>query len=284
MTDHQPADNVGGRCDYPALELGRREAARPAVEQLHRLRTGFDLARQIIDGDGDDPVDQRLESSGIAIRQPPRLTLILAAAAGDHIGGDSPRRSGKADQRRRRRQCGTNPTNRLVDRREPLELRDQPVQPPVGERRDEPRPFADAEAQIHAHRVRHDQDVREEDRGVEAEALDRLQRDLGRGFAVVNQFEKAALRRPQRTIFGKIASRLSHQPNRRWIHAFATENGEQGRCSLGSEHGGTESRSTGLRQPLPAGHRPTSESLESLKSDEGCSAVDCRGSSVLPVV
>ncbi len=41
--------NRGVGSDHPALELRRRQAARPAIEQLHRFGAGFDLAGEIFD-------------------------------------------------------------------------------------------------------------------------------------------------------------------------------------------------------------------------------------------
>ena len=72
----------------------------------------------------------------------------------------------------------------------------------VGQRRRQPRPFAGDEAQILAEREGHDEDVGKEDRGVElGKALERLERDLGRGFAVIDEVEEAALvRREARDI------------------------------------------------------------------------------------
>ena len=58
--------------------------------------------RQIIERDRLDPLDDRGELPWIAIGQAPRLGLLAAALAGDHVGGDGPRAAGKADQGLRR--------------------------------------------------------------------------------------------------------------------------------------------------------------------------------------
>ncbi|KIU01682.1 hypothetical protein QU38_00375, partial [Staphylococcus aureus] len=80
----------GSRRDHPALELFGREAARPAVEQLHGLDAGIDLRLQIVDRAIDDAIDQRLHESGIRMGEPARLRLLAAPLSGDHIGGDGP--------------------------------------------------------------------------------------------------------------------------------------------------------------------------------------------------
>ena len=105
MARAKRVDDPRGRGDHPALELGRGEAARPAVEQLHRIDPGLDLARQIIDRDRLDPVDDRGEFAGVEIGQAARLGLLAAALAGDHVGGDRPRAPGKAQEGRLRRQA-----------------------------------------------------------------------------------------------------------------------------------------------------------------------------------
>ena len=89
-------------------------------------------------------------------------------------------------------------------------------------------PSPASNAQILAQRVGHDQDVGEQDRAVEAEAADRLERDLGRGLAVVDQLEEAALLGPQRAIFGQIAPRLAHQPDRELSGLPPLSDAEQG--------------------------------------------------------
>ena len=98
----------------------------------------------------------------------------------------------------------------------------------IGQRRRQARALAGDEAQILADRVGDDEDVGKQDRAVEGEAAERLERDLGRGLGIVDQVEEAALARPQRAIFGQIAPGLAHQPDRRRIAPLAAEDGEQG--------------------------------------------------------
>jgi hypothetical protein len=76
--------------------------------------------------------------------------------------------------------------------------------------------------------VRDDEDVRKEDRAVEAEAPDRLQRHFGRGLGIVAELEEATLGLPQRAIFGQVPPRLAHQPQRRAILPHPAQRREQG--------------------------------------------------------
>jgi len=87
----------------------------------------------------------------------------------------------------------------------------------------EPRPFADLETDRAAQRVGDHQDIREDDRGVEVEAADRLQRHLGGEFRRETQVEKAAGSGAQFAIFRQIASGLTHHPDRRHRLAAARQ-------------------------------------------------------------
>src|SRR3546814_14684024 len=104
MKSLQPGDDFGRRSDHPFFELGGRQAAGPAVEQLHRVNPRLDLARQIGDGRLDDPVDQLLKASRIAISQPAGIGMVAAPVAGDHIGRNRP---GQTEARRDGKEVGS---------------------------------------------------------------------------------------------------------------------------------------------------------------------------------
>jgi hypothetical protein len=82
--------------------------------------------------------------------------------------------------------------------------------------------------------VRDDQNVGKQDRAVEAETADRLERDLGRGVAVIDQREESALLRAQGAVFGQVAPRLAHQPDRGvGAGPFAAQRAEQNTGHVG---------------------------------------------------
>jgi hypothetical protein len=142
--------------------------------------------------------------------------------AGDHVGGDRPGTAGKPQQSRFDGQQRRHFLHSAIDRLQPSRNALQRGERRVDQRRRQKRPFAGLEAQLLAERVRHDQDIGEQDCAVEAEAPDRLERDLGRGVGIEDELEKAALSRPERAILGQIASRLPHQPDRDFIGFSAT--------------------------------------------------------------
>ncbi len=91
----------------------------------------------------------------------------------------------------------------------------------------EPRPFAGLEADAAAQRIRDYQNVREDDRGVETEAPDRLQRDLGGEFRREAEIEEAARLGAQFPVFRQIAPGLAHHPDRRHGLPLACEHVEE---------------------------------------------------------
>ena len=82
------------------------------------------------------------------------------------------------------------------------------------------------EAHVLAQGMRDDQDVGEHDRGVEAEAADRLQRHLFGKTRRVAEIEKRTRLFAGLAIFGQIASRLPHDPDRQRPDRFAVEHAE----------------------------------------------------------
>ena len=177
------------RRDAPAREFLRRQHARPGVENLHRIGAGLQLPHQIARRRLDQHVDQRVERFGIAIGEHPRRRLIRRAAPGDHVGRDRPGRAAKAEQRHRRRQAAplrAGPSRRPAPARRDRSRR-QPLEIGAILDRIEPRTFAGDERHRLAERMRHHQDIREQDRGIETEAPDRLQRHFGRKLGIETQ-------------------------------------------------------------------------------------------------
>jgi hypothetical protein len=91
----------------------------------------------------------------------------------------------------------------------------------------EPRPFALDEAHALAERVRHQQNVGKQDRCVEAEASDRLQRRLGGKLRRVAELQEVAGLRAQCSIFRQVASGLPHQPDGRRRQRLSGEDAQQ---------------------------------------------------------
>ena len=124
----------------------------------------------------------RANPSRLAIGHQPGRGLIRRAAPRHHVGRDRPRRAAEAEQGDIRRQRALDAAHGLVDRRKHrvIGVGRKRVQLRRIVQRLETRPFASLEGDRAAERVRHDQNVGEQDRGIEAEAADRLERDFRR--------------------------------------------------------------------------------------------------------
>ena len=195
----------------------RRQHAGPGVEDLHRIRPGAQLLDQIARRHRDQNLDHAGEGLRLAIGHQPGRGLIGRAAPRHHVGRNRPRRAAEAEQGDILRQRVLDPADGLVDRRKHrvIGVGRKRVQLRRIVQRLQPRPFASLERHRAAERVRHDQNIGEQDRGIEAEAADRLQRDFRCKLGREAQIEKAPRALAQRAIFRQIAPGLAHEPHRR---------------------------------------------------------------------
>ena len=93
---------VGSRLNSAHVVVG--EGAGPGIEQLQHLGAGLDLLDQVLAGGLDQQRDQRREILLPAIHPALGFGKVPARPAFDHVGRHRPRRAGKPDQRRLRRQ------------------------------------------------------------------------------------------------------------------------------------------------------------------------------------
>ena len=169
-------------------------------------------------------------ASGMAIGHHPRRRLVRRALARDHVGRDRPRRAAESDQRDVGREFAAYAAQRFIDRLELAEIGMARQRRHLLGRiqRIEPRAFAGLEAHRAAERVGDDENVGEDDRGVEIESADRLQRHLGGVFRREAQIEKAAGLGAQFAILRQIAAGLPHHPYRRHLLPAAGQHFEKG--------------------------------------------------------
>ena len=203
--------------------------AREALENLDRFHARVELGREIGDRRFDQAVDELPKRRWISVGEQPGRSEVGSAATGDHIARDRPGGAAKAEHRAGIRQFPLHLRDRLEDRAEPSKV------DPIGqspetrgfEDRIEPRPLSLDEAHLAVQCIGHHEDIREQDRGVDAEPPHGLQRHFRGHSRCVGEIEHAFDCGPHGPIFGKEASRLAHEPDRRRIDARAFENGEQ---------------------------------------------------------
>ena len=89
------------------------------------------------------------------------------------------------------------------------------------------RALAGLELQAQIHRVRNREDVREQDRGIERIAIDRLQRDFAGDLGIGAHLEETAGARARGAILRQIAAGLAHQPDRPARRGLAQQGAQQ---------------------------------------------------------
>ena len=216
MTRTQALGDPHHRIERPVEELFLRKHPRPGIEKLDGIGARIDLMAEMVDDRVDEEIDQQLEGFRMGIGPSLHLGEVLAAAAFDHVAGQREGSAGESQERRFLRQLRPRPADRLIDRRQVL-LQARPGQAAelrgIGQRL-ELRTLALLEPDLLAERIGHHQDVGEDDRRVEPEPANGLQRHLDGLVGRVAEFQKRARGRAHGTVFRQVATGLSHQPDR----------------------------------------------------------------------
>ena len=238
-----PIHDAPRRFDHPAAEFARRQDARPTVEKLHHLGPGLDLGAEIIGGHLDQQIHQRPESRRVAVGPALHMRVLLGTGPLHHVAGDGPGSPCKADQRGVRRNRAGEAADGLVDRLQPLveAVARQALQVFHVSHRVQLRPLPFLEGQRLAQRVRHHQDVGEQNRRVHVIAAQRLEGHLHRVVGVVAHVQEAAGLGAQFPIFRQVTAGLAHQPEGRALTHLAGKGCEHrlGNLGHGLGHGGS---------------------------------------------
>ena len=220
-----PADGREGEF----LEACRIEDSRPRIENLDRLRAGVHLRAAVVDYDIGDFFDKHAKEVGTG--EAPFFGVLesFRAAALDHVGGEGPWRPGEADERHPVGKVTADFADRLHHEAEVLVRLHGPEglqRGFVAERRGKLRPLALAEVEFHSHGLGDHENVRKENGGIHSEDVDRLEGDLGREVGPFIHFGKRVVF-PDGAVFGQVAARLAHDPNRRALHGLAVAGAEE---------------------------------------------------------
>ena len=158
------------------------------------------------------------------------MRKVAAGLALDHVAGQSPGGAGEADQCLARGQFGRDGLQGLVDGGKPrLQI--------VGRQsrqilrlpdRLQPGALALLEPDLLSQRQRHDQDVGEDDGGVQVEAPQRLQGRLGGQIRPKAEVDEVLGFGPHLTILRQIAPGLPHQPDRQALGRLPFETLQKG--------------------------------------------------------
>ena len=219
-------DDPFRRIHGPAAELGFAQDARPAVEQLQGLGAGVGLPDEMDRRRLDQEIDQGPEFIRIAVGPAADLRVIPARAPFNHVGRDGPGRAGEPDQGDVRRQPGVQLGDGLVDAGQvAVKIVEPKTRQGIGLLdRLQPRPRPGLEPNPLAQRVRHHQDVAEQDGGIEIITPERLQRGLHRHRRGVAEIEETLRLAAELPIFRQVPPRLAHHPDGRGFRSNAAEN------------------------------------------------------------
>jgi hypothetical protein len=180
-----------------------------------------------------------VQLAGRAVQHALDVREVLAAAALDHVGADRPRTAREADQRHAAPELAADQAHRVhhvaqlalgVRHRQPVDVGR------AAHRAGDLRPLARLELEPDVHRVRDGEDVGEQDRGVEAVTLERLQRDLAGQLRVHAQVEEAAGLRARGAVLGQVAPGLAHHPQRRARRRLSQQRAQQQVVLQGRAH------------------------------------------------
>ena len=181
----QPPHDLARRRRPPSARTRRRAGCRPSCRRSAARRrrprpaptdssTEASTSRSI----------SRANACGIAIGPQPRRGLVRRALPADHVGRDRPRRAAEPDQGRLRSADPGGPAPRVSATSRELALarstdRSRARSAAIAVIGSSRGPSPSTKRTGWPKRIRHDQDVGEQDRRVEAIAPDRLQRHLG---------------------------------------------------------------------------------------------------------
>ncbi|OIQ72645.1 hypothetical protein GALL_457280 [mine drainage metagenome] len=203
-----------------------RQRAAPGVENHHGLGAGFDLRVEVQDHGLRGHFQHVMQQVGTGIGHFLDGQKIGAALAFDHVGGQRPWAAGEADQRHGAVKCTPDLADRIDDILQVAggirhgQVADFPL---FAQRTLELGAFALGEIQPKPHRVRHGEDVGEQDGGVQRESRQRLQRHFGGEIRVLAQIEKAAGALARGIVFRQVAAGLAHHPYRRVLSGLTQQ-------------------------------------------------------------
>ena len=235
-----------GRGQHEVAIVGDAQRACPAIEDLDDVGAGGDLLRGVFAEDGDELVEQHPPRGGLAIHQRLGVDVVARASALDHVAGEGERCSAKADDAEAVFEVGDDALDGLGDVAEfGGAVGAQALN--IGERANRmmnDRAFAGLKLKGQSHAFEGQQQVGEDDRGVDIELLGGGDGDLGGELGLLADFEQGVVL-ADGLILRHIAARLAQKPHRRAVDRTAQAGAHE--AAAGGERGGLESRADLMR-------------------------------------
>src|SRR3972149_252429 len=231
----QAGDGGPGVRQNISLVVVGRQTAGPAIEELYGLRPCGDLTVEIFGGECGKKFHQPMPRLGRGVIELFRMNIIARAAAFDEIGSESKRCPGETDQRNFVVKCGAYSFDRFVHEGKFLlgiEIFQAVDIFAAAYRAMDDRAVAFGIFEADAQRFQNQQDIGEQNRRIDTQALDRRHGDLGGEVGLFAQLQKAVLRAQLAVLF-HVAPGLAHEPYGR-VRGFSPAAGGQARVVLGS--------------------------------------------------
>ena len=200
--------------------IGGAQNAGPRIEDLHRLDARPHLQLQVVDHRDSELLEQGFKGGWLAEHQPLDGAEALFAFALHQVCGQREGRATEADQRGAAVEFRSQQAHGVGDEGEHLAGGLRPQGLDLRARSDRLGDLGTGvEGHVDAERIERQHDVREQDGGIEREAPQRLQRDLGRQFRGAAQLEEADAA-AQFAILREVAAGLAHDPDGGAIHGL----------------------------------------------------------------
>ena len=211
----------GGQCEF--FVVAQREFAAPGVEELNGGGSGGDLGSQVGNCCLGDAMQEFAKGGGFAKEETFYGGEAFFGAAFDHVAGESPGSGGKAQNGNRVPDFANDATNGFGEEAgldfwvEEFQLFDLAFGANgIGEIG-----AGVAEFELEAHGFGGDEDVGEDDDGVDAELAKGLKRDFDGEIGRFADFEEGVIC-ADGAVFGEITASLTHHPHGKARESFAT--------------------------------------------------------------
>ncbi len=209
--------------------VGARQLSDPGIENLHGLHARLDLRAHVVGDDGGEPVAEPVPRLRLRIHERLRRRVVRRRPAFDRIGGQRERRAAEADERnpagerRPEQPDGRQHVRQAVTRLDDADAIDVGRVP---NRRRDGRPFPLDEIEGEPHRREGQQEVGKQDRRVDVDRLDGLQRD-GHGELRLAADLEQGIAFAQRAVLRHVSPRLAHEPDRRGIDGLSSAGAQE---------------------------------------------------------
>ena len=222
-------ENGDVRQDVAAIVF-HAEAADPAIENLDDIGAGSHLGSGVLGGDIHQLAHQRIPVGGRVVHHLLGVEIVARAAAFDHVAGESEGRSAETDYGNFAREMFRYQAHGFGDVAEFGGAVGAELSHVFGGADGllDDRAFSGGKMKGQAHDFEREQEVGEDDGGVDAEKFGGGDGDFGGEFGLLADFEQRMLL-ANGAILGHVASGLAHEPDGSVVDGLRLAGADEGR-------------------------------------------------------